>query len=142
MNRAMKESSTLNGSEWTMDDLLAIEQFSARHAERYELDTFPNQMEVITSEQMLDSYVSSGLPVNYGHWSFGKRFLIESGKYQSGANALAYEIVLNTNPCIAFLMEGNSLAMQALDARPIPAEDLAQLKAMIDRLQKDEAGQR
>ncbi|MEA3173931.1 MAG: hypothetical protein QOF42_1342, partial [Gammaproteobacteria bacterium] len=39
MNRAMRESSTLNGSEWTMDDLLANEQFSARHAERYELDT-------------------------------------------------------------------------------------------------------
>ena len=64
-----------------MDNLLAIEQICARHAERYGLDTFPNQMEVITSEQMLDAYVSSGLPVNYGHWSFGKHFLIESGKY-------------------------------------------------------------
>ena len=114
MSRAMQVSNTLSGSEWTMDDLLTIEQFCAGHAERYGLDTFPNQMEVITSEQMLDSYVSSGLPVNYGHWSFGKHFLIESGKYQSGANSLAYEIVLNTNPCIAFLMEGNSLAMQSL----------------------------
>jgi stage V sporulation protein R len=102
------------GTEWTLDDLLAIEQICARHAERYELDTFPNQLEVITSEQMLDSYVSSGLPVNYGHWSFGKHFLIESGKYRSGQNALAYEIVINTNPCIAFLKEDNSLAMQAL----------------------------
>ncbi len=114
MNSAMQASSTLSGSEWTMDDLLTIEQYCAGHAQRYGLDTFPNQMEVITSEQMLDSYVSSGLPVNYGHWSFGKHFLIESGKYQSGANSLAYEIVLNTNPCIAFLMEGNSLAMQSL----------------------------
>jgi stage V sporulation protein R len=102
------------GSEWTLDDLLAIEQICARHAERYRLDTFPNQMELITSEQMLDSYVSNGLPVNYGHWSFGKHFLIESGKYRSGQNALAYEIVINTNPCIAFLKEDNSLAMQAL----------------------------
>ena len=102
------------GSEWTLDDLIEIEQICGRHAERYGLDTYPNQMEVITSEQMLDSYVSSGLPVNYGHWSFGKHFLIESGKYRSGQNALAYEIVINTNPCIAFLMEGNSLAMQAL----------------------------
>jgi len=114
MNSAMQASSTLSGSEWTMDDLLTIEQFCAGHAERYGLDTFSNQMEVITSEQMLDSYVSSGLPVNYGHWSFGKHFLIESGKYQSGANSLAYEIVLNTNPCVAFLMEGNSLAKQSL----------------------------
>jgi stage V sporulation protein R len=110
----MTQQGMLSGSEWTLDDLLNIEQICASHAERYGLDTFPNQLEVITSEQMLDSYVSSGLPVNYGHWSFGKQYLIESGKYRSGANALAYEIVINTNPCIAFLMEGNSLAMQAL----------------------------
>lgn len=110
----MRDLRTLSGSEWTLDDLLAIEEACARHAARYGLDTFPNQMEVITSEQMLDSYVSSGLPVNYGHWSFGKHFLIESGKYRSGENSLAYEIVINTNPCIAFLMEDNSLAMQAL----------------------------
>jgi len=62
------------GSEWTLEDLLAIEHICARHAERYGLDTYPNQLEVITSEQMLDCYVSSGLPVNYGHWSFGKHF--------------------------------------------------------------------
>jgi len=103
-----------SGSEWTLDDLLEIERICGQHAQGYGLDVFPNQMEVITSEQMLDCYVSSGLPVNYGHWSFGKQFLIESGKYQSGQNALAYEIVINTNPCIAFLMEGNSLAMQTL----------------------------
>ena len=110
----MRNLGKLSGSEWTLDDLLAIEHDCAAHAARYGLDTFPNQLEVITSEQMLDSYVSSGLPVNYGHWSFGKHFLIESAKYRSGANALAYEIVINTNPCIAFLMEDNSLAMQAL----------------------------
>jgi stage V sporulation protein R len=110
----MRELRNLSGSEWTLDDLVAIEHACAEHAARYSLDTFPNQLEVITSEQMLDSYVSSGLPVNYGHWSFGKHFLIENAKYRTGANALAYEIVINTNPCIAFLMEDNSLAMQAL----------------------------
>jgi stage V sporulation protein R len=110
----MRELRHLSGSEWTLDDLVAIEGACAKHAARYSLDTFPNQLEVITSEQMLDSYVSSGLPVNYGHWSFGKHFLIENAKYRTGANALAYEIVINTNPCIAFLMEDNSLAMQAL----------------------------
>lgn len=110
----MRDLGKLSGSEWTLETLLGIEQACAQHAKRYGLDTFPNQMEVITSEQMLDAYVSSGLPVNYGHWSFGKHFLIESAKYRSGQNALAYEIVINTNPCIAFLMEDNSLAMQAL----------------------------
>jgi stage V sporulation protein R len=110
----MQDGRRLSGSEWTLDDLLGIEQLCARHAERYRLDTFPNQLEVISSEQMLDSYVSSGLPVNYGHWSFGKHFLIENANYRSGANSLAYEIVINTDPCIAFLMEDNSLAMQTL----------------------------
>ncbi len=110
----MRDSGRFSGSEWTLEDLLAIEQLCASHAKRYRLDTYPNQMEVISSEQMLDGYVSGGLPVNYGHWSFGKHFLIESAKYRSGLNSLAYEIVINTNPCIAFLMEDNSLAMQAL----------------------------
>ena len=105
---------TFSGSEWTLDDLVEIEAICGRHAANYGLDTFPNQMEVIGSEQMLDSYVSAGLPVNYAHWSFGKHFMIENSKYRSGANALAYEIVINTNPCIAFLMQDNSLAMQAL----------------------------
>jgi stage V sporulation protein R len=110
----MLDGRRLSGSEWSLDDLLGIEQICARHAARYRLDTFPNQLEVISSEQMLDSYVSSGLPVNYGHWSFGKHFLIENANYRSGANSLAYEIVINTDPCIAFLMEDNSLAMQTL----------------------------
>src|SRR5580692_1832255 len=110
----MRDTSMLSGSEWTLDDLIAIEHTCSRHAANYALDTFPNQMEVITSEQMLDSYISAGLPVNYAHWSFGKHFLIENAKYRSGQNSLAYEIVINTNPCIAFLMEDNSLAMQAL----------------------------
>ena len=114
MQQDLQQELRLRGSEWTLDDLLGIEQACARHAVRYRLDTYPNQLEVISSEQMLDSYVSSGLPVNYGHWSFGKHFLIENANYRSGANSLAYEIVINTDPCIAFLMEDNSLAMQAL----------------------------
>ena len=110
----LQNAGKFSGSEWTLEDLVAIENNCSRHAANYALDTFPNQMEVITSEQMLDSYVSAGLPVNYSHWSFGKHYLIENAKYRSGQNSLAYEIVINTNPCIAFLMEDNSLAMQTL----------------------------
>src|ERR1700681_1773584 len=78
----MRDPSKLSGSEWTPDDLIAIEHMCSRHAANYALDTFPNQMEVITSEQMLDSYISAGLPVNYAHWSFGKHYLIENAKYR------------------------------------------------------------
>ena len=36
------------------------------------LDVYPNQIEVITAEQMLDAYSSVGMPLFYKHWSFGK----------------------------------------------------------------------
>ena len=103
-----------SGSEWTFEHLEAIDRACAKHAARYALDYFPNQIEVITSEQMLDAYSAVGLPVNYHHWSFGKDFLRTEKAYQQGQQGLAYEIVINSSPCIAYLMEGNSLAMQAL----------------------------
>ena len=44
-------------------------------AEGFGLDTYPNQLEIITAEQMMDAYTSVGMPVSYNHWSFGKHFL-------------------------------------------------------------------
>lgn len=74
----------------------------------------PNQLEIITAEQMIDAYASIGLPVHYGHWSFGKDFLRTSRAYEKGRQGLAYEIVINSSPCISYLMEENSMMMQAL----------------------------
>src|SRR5690349_23856238 len=78
------------------------------------LDVYPNQIEVITSEQMLDAYASVGLPLMYKHWSFGKRFAHHETLYRKGLQGLAYEIVINSSPCISYVMEENSMAMQTL----------------------------
>jgi len=78
------------------------------------LDTYPNQIEIISSEQMLDAYSAHGMPLMYHHWSFGKIFAREETMYNKGWQALAYEIVINSNPCIAYLMEENTMTMQAL----------------------------
>lgn len=78
------------------------------------LDVYPNQIEVITAEQMLDAYASIGLPLMYRHWSFGKRFAHHEMLYRRGLQGLAYEIVINSNPCIAYVMEENSMTMQTL----------------------------
>src|SRR6201994_1976853 len=78
------------------------------------LDVYPNQIEVITSEQMLDAYASVGLPLMYRHWSFGKRFAYHETLYRKGLQGLAYEIVINSNPCICYIMEENSMTMQTL----------------------------
>lgn len=78
------------------------------------LDIYPNQIEVISAEQMLDAYASVGMPINYNHWSFGKQFLRDASQYRSGNMGLAYEIVINSNPCVSYLMEENPAITQAL----------------------------
>ena len=78
------------------------------------LDIYPVQIEVITSEQMLDAYASVGLPLMYRHWSFGKRFAYHETLYRKGLAGLAYEIVINSNPVICYIMEENSMTMQTL----------------------------
>ncbi|TKB45325.1 SpoVR family protein [Thalassotalea mangrovi] len=101
-------------ADWTFADLQVYEQELARVAEHYRLDTYPNQIEMITSEQMMDAYASVGMPIGYHHWSFGKKFIQTQQTYKRGHMGLAYEIVINSNPCIAYLMEENTLTMQAL----------------------------
>ena len=101
-------------SEWTFDLIHKYNAEIARVAARYHLDTYPNQIEIITAEQMMDAYSYVGMPVGYGHWSFGKQFLSVEQRYRRGQMGLAYEIVINSNPCIAYLMEENTMMMQAL----------------------------
>ena len=105
----------LTGSEWVFSDLERAYDDCAEHFERiFGLPLYENQLEVICAEQMLDAVAAVGLPVHYGHWSFGKSFLSSQRNYLAGRSPLAYEIVLNTRPAIAYLMETNTLAMQVL----------------------------
>ena len=78
------------------------------------LDVYPNQIEVITAEQMLDAYSSIGMPLFYKHWSFGKHFAQQEAFYRKGLQGLAYEIVINSDPCISYIMEENTATMQTL----------------------------
>ena len=102
------------GSEWTfpiLDDVYnACEEVALNDLK---LDVYQNQLELISSEQMLDAYSSTGLPILYKHWSYGKHFSAEELKYRKGYTGLAYEIVINSNPCISYLMEENTITTQA-----------------------------
>jgi spore cortex formation protein SpoVR/YcgB (stage V sporulation) len=109
-NKIISES-----SEWSFPLLTRFDKEIARIAHgEFGLDTYANQIEVISSEQMIDAYSSVGLPINYQHWSFGKQFGATEQTYRRGQMGLAYEIVINSDPCIAYLMEENTLPMQAL----------------------------
>ncbi len=114
MNDVTTRAPLPSPAEWTPELIETYHKEIARVAARYKLDTYPVQLEIITSEQMMDAYASVGMPNLYHHWSYGKQFLSTERSYKHGQMGLAYEIVINSNPCIAYLMEENTMTMQAL----------------------------
>jgi spore cortex formation protein SpoVR/YcgB (stage V sporulation) len=102
-------------SEWNFDLInRATIECGIIAKEELKLNTYPNQIEIISSSQMIDAYTSIGLPVMYKHWSFGKRYSRELNNYQKGYSGLAYEIVINSNPVVSYLMEENTACTQVL----------------------------
>jgi spore cortex formation protein SpoVR/YcgB (stage V sporulation) len=102
-------------SDWTFDTLEVFDKEIGRIAKEYlNIDSYPNQIEIVTSEQMIDAYSLIGLPISYPHWSFGKSFMHNSINYQKGRQGLAYELVINSNPCISYNMEDNTACLMAL----------------------------
>ena len=91
-----------DGAEWTFELIQKVHDTMGEIAiGELGLDIYPNQIEVITAEQMLDSYSSIGMPLMYRHWSFGKRFARDEAYYKRGMRSLAYELVINSDPCIS-----------------------------------------
>ncbi len=111
----MSKKLLFKGSEWNLPLIekmwTTIEGIGRK---KFGLDPYPVQIEIITAEQMLDCYSNAAMPINYGHWSFGKTFIQNERQYNKGMMGLAYEVVINTNPCITYLMENNSATLQAL----------------------------
>ncbi|MEN0075703.1 MAG: SpoVR family protein [Paracraurococcus sp.] len=113
----MKPESRLlyEGADWDFDTLMRVHDACEELAgAELGLDWYPNRIEVISAEQMLDAYASTGLPLFYRHWSFGKHFAQQEALYRKGYRGLAYEIVINSDPCVSYVMEENTATMQAL----------------------------
>lgn len=103
------------GADWSEELLQQCwEQCVVFAREHLKQDYYPPQIEVVSAAQMLDAYTSSGLPIYYPHWSFGKELVRSEADYLKGRMGLAYEIVINSNPCIAYLMEENAALTQLL----------------------------
>ena len=101
--------------DWDFDVLRRIHDAIREIAvDELGLDVYPTRIEVITAEQMLDAYASTGMPLFYKHWSFGKQFAFHEAVYRRGLMGLAYEIVINSDPCLCYVMEENTSTMQAL----------------------------
>ena len=109
------ERPLFEGAEWDFSTIQRVHDTVEQVAvNELGLDVYPNQIEVIGTEQMLDAYSSIGMPLFYKHWSFGKHFARNEALYRAGMQGLAYEIVINSNPCISYIMEENTATMQTL----------------------------
>ncbi len=73
----------------------------------YGLDCYPTNFEVVP-DYIIYELGSYGLPARFSHWTFGRDYHQQKTMYEYGM-AKIYEIVFNTNPCQAFLMDSNSM---------------------------------
>lgn len=83
-------------------------------AKKEGLDYYPQEFEIINYNDMLSYEVYVGMPSRYPHWSFGKAYEKLKTLYSHNLTGLPYEMVINSNPCAAYLMKDNTLLLQIL----------------------------
>ncbi|MBY3622025.1 SpoVR family protein [Acinetobacter sp. CUI P1] len=76
------------------------------------LDFYPMRYEICPAD-IIYTFGAYGMPTRFGHWSFGKTFHKMKSQYDFGLSKI-YELVINSNPCYAFLLDGNSLIQNKL----------------------------
>jgi stage V sporulation protein R len=101
-------------ANYAIEDLQEWNRRIAELVQQFGLDPYPQEFEICDYEQMLSYMVYSGMPSHYPHWSYGKAFEKLKTLYDYGLSGLPYEMVINSNPCIAYLMRDNTLALQVL----------------------------
>lgn len=77
------------------------------------LDFFDTIFELVTYDQLNQIAAYGGFPVRYPHWRFGMEYESLSKSYEYGLSKI-YELVINNDPCYAYLMEGNEFLDQKL----------------------------
>ncbi|MFF2763586.1 MULTISPECIES: SpoVR family protein [Bacillus] len=81
-------------------------------AEGFGLDFYPMRYEICPAE-IIYTFGAYGMPTRFSHWSFGKQFHKMKLHYDLGLSKI-YELVINSNPCYAFLLDNNSLVQNKL----------------------------
>ena len=109
------------------------------------------EFELCDHEQMLGYMAYHGMPAHYPHWSYGKGYERQKTLYDHGVAGLPYEMVINSDPCLAYLMRGNSLGLHVLTMAHVyghndffansfsfratePRQAIARAKARADRV--------
>src|SRR2546423_8955142 len=99
---------------WELKDLEQWDACIREKVQEFGLDCYPQEFEVSDYGQMLGYMAYSGMPSHYPHWSYGKAYEKLKTLYDYGVSGLPYEMVINSNPALAFLMRDNSLCLHIL----------------------------
>jgi stage V sporulation protein R len=94
-------------------NLSEIQQRIEGYARDYGLDFYPTIFELVDADQLNAVAAYGGFPTRYPHWRFGMEYEQLSKGYTYGLQKI-YELVINNNPCYAYLMRCNGLADQKL----------------------------
>ncbi|MPM34222.1 hypothetical protein SDC9_80804 [bioreactor metagenome] len=100
--------------EYNVSTLEAWNEIIEAKAREFGLNFYPQEFEIIGFNEMLGYEAYVGMPSKYPHWSYGKAYDKNKTLYSLNMTGLAYEMVINSNPCLAYLMRENTLLLQIL----------------------------
>lgn len=102
-----------NSSSWSPKDVANIWPVIQDVGHDLGFDFYDAEFHILNSDQMCEMYANIGLPISLPHWRYGREYLTQKNEYIKGKSGLAYEMVINTDPCICYLMESNTSIMTA-----------------------------
>jgi stage V sporulation protein R len=101
-------------ADYTTADLEHWDERIREKVEEFGLSCYPQEFEICDHGDMLGYMAYSGMPSHYPHWSYGKSYEKLKTLYDHGVSGLPYEMVINSDPALAYLMRDNTLCLQIL----------------------------
>ena len=101
-------------SDWALKELQVWDEDICTLAAGHKLDWYPIIYETCDYYEMIGNMAYHGMPTHYNHWSFGKSFERTHQMYNMGQEGLPYELIINSDPSIAYLMRENPAYLQIL----------------------------
>lgn len=102
------------GETWTVQDIENFWEVIDSIGKDWGITYPKTQIEILSSDQMVETIATIGTPCSYDHWSIGKRAVHLHNDYAHGKSGLALELIINSDPTIMYIAENNTLIQQGL----------------------------
>ena len=101
-------------ADWSLEELQGWDEKICKIGKSLNLDWYPIEYEICDYKEMMGHMAYTGLPTHYRHWSYGKSFDRIQTEYNLGMSGLPYEMIINSNPSISYLMTENPMSTHIL----------------------------